>query len=48
LSSERFIPANMASSCRNWEVTAPWHDEQIHQPSLFIAGAKAAVMLLSS
>ena len=25
---------------RNWELTAPWQDAQIHQPSLFIAGSK--------
>ena len=25
---------------RNWELTAPWQDAQIHQPSLFIAGSR--------
>jgi pimeloyl-ACP methyl ester carboxylesterase len=29
---------------RNWELTAPWQDAQIHQPSLFIAGAQDAVI----
>jgi pimeloyl-ACP methyl ester carboxylesterase len=29
---------------RNWELTAPWQDAQITQPSLFIAGAKDAVV----
>ena len=29
---------------RNWELTAPWQDGQIHQPSLFIAGSKDAVI----
>ena len=29
---------------RNWELTAPWHSAQIHQPSLFIAGSKDAVI----
>jgi epoxide hydrolase A/B len=29
---------------RNWELTAPWHDAQIHQPSLFIAGSDDAVI----
>lgn len=29
---------------RNWELTAPWQDAQIRQPSLFIAGAKDAVI----
>ncbi|MBR0829727.1 alpha/beta hydrolase [Bradyrhizobium manausense] len=29
---------------RNWELTAPWQDAQIHQPSLFIAGSKDAVV----
>jgi pimeloyl-ACP methyl ester carboxylesterase len=29
---------------RNWELTAPWQDAQIRQPSLFIAGAKDAVV----
>ena len=29
---------------RNWELTAPWHGAQIHQPSLFIAGSKDAVI----
>ncbi len=29
---------------RNWEMTAPWHGAQIHQPSLFIAGSKDAVI----
>jgi pimeloyl-ACP methyl ester carboxylesterase len=29
---------------RNWELTAPWQDAQIHQPSLFIAGSKDAVI----
>jgi pimeloyl-ACP methyl ester carboxylesterase len=29
---------------RNWELTAPWQGAQIHQPSLFIAGARDAVI----
>ncbi len=29
---------------RNWELTAPWHGVQIHQPSLFIAGSKDSVI----
>lgn len=29
---------------RNWELTAPWQDAQILQPSLFIAGSKDAVI----
>jgi pimeloyl-ACP methyl ester carboxylesterase len=29
---------------RNWELTAPWQDAQIAQPSLFIAGSKDAVI----
>lgn len=29
---------------RNWELTAPWQDAQIRQPSLFIAGSKDAVV----
>ncbi|CAN5412615.1 alpha/beta hydrolase [soil metagenome] len=29
---------------RNWELTAPWHGAQIHQPSIFIAGAKDSVV----
>jgi pimeloyl-ACP methyl ester carboxylesterase len=29
---------------RNWELTAPWHGAQIHQPALFIAGSKDAVI----
>ncbi|MEW6149472.1 MAG: alpha/beta hydrolase, partial [Pseudomonadota bacterium] len=29
---------------RNWELTAPWQDAQIYQPSLFIAGSKDAVI----
>jgi pimeloyl-ACP methyl ester carboxylesterase len=29
---------------RNWELTAPWQDAQIAQPSLFVAGAKDAVI----
>jgi pimeloyl-ACP methyl ester carboxylesterase len=29
---------------RNWELTAPWQDAQIHQPSLFIAGSQDAVI----
>jgi pimeloyl-ACP methyl ester carboxylesterase len=29
---------------RNWELTAPWQDAQIHQPSLFIAGGQDAVI----
>ena len=29
---------------RNWELTAPWHGAQIHQPSLFIAGSQDAVI----
>lgn len=29
---------------RNWELTAPWQDAQIHQPSLFIAGSNDAVI----
>jgi len=28
---------------RNWELTAPWQDAQIHQPSLFIAGSRDSV-----
>jgi pimeloyl-ACP methyl ester carboxylesterase len=27
-----------------WELTAPWQDAQIHQPSLFIAGSKDSVI----
>ena len=29
---------------RNWELTAPWQDARIVQPSLFIAGSKDAVV----
>lgn len=29
---------------RNWDLTAPWQDAQIRQPSLFIAGAQDAVV----
>ena len=29
---------------RNWELTAPWQDAQIRQPSLFIAGAQDSVI----
>ncbi|WP_407174379.1 alpha/beta fold hydrolase [Bradyrhizobium sp. STM 3562] len=29
---------------RNWELTAPWQDAQIRQPSLFIAGAQDSVV----
>ncbi|MGJ5204927.1 alpha/beta fold hydrolase [Bradyrhizobium sp. HKCCYLR20261] len=29
---------------RNWELTAPWQDAQIRQPSLFIAGGDDAVI----
>ncbi|MDU6244623.1 MAG: alpha/beta hydrolase, partial [Bradyrhizobium sp.] len=29
---------------RNWELTAPWQDAQIRQPSLFIAGGEDAVV----
>ncbi|WOH78351.1 alpha/beta hydrolase [Bradyrhizobium sp. BEA-2-5] len=29
---------------RNWELTAPWQDARIHQPSLFIAGSRDAVI----
>lgn len=29
---------------RNWELTAPWQGAQIHQPSIFIAGADDAVV----
>jgi pimeloyl-ACP methyl ester carboxylesterase len=29
---------------RNWELTAPWQEAQIHQPSLFIAGSNDAVI----
>jgi pimeloyl-ACP methyl ester carboxylesterase len=29
---------------RNWDLTAPWQDAQIRQPSLFIAGSKDAVI----
>lgn len=29
---------------RNWDLTAPWQGAQIHQPSIFIAGAKDAVV----
>lgn len=29
---------------RNWALTAPWQDAKIHQPSLFIAGAKDPVI----
>jgi pimeloyl-ACP methyl ester carboxylesterase len=29
---------------RNWDLTAPWHGAQIHQPAIFIAGAKDAVV----
>jgi pimeloyl-ACP methyl ester carboxylesterase len=29
---------------RNWDLTAPWQDSRIRQPSLFIAGAQDAVI----
>jgi len=29
---------------RNWDLTAPWQDAKIHQPALFIAGAKDPVI----
>ncbi|MCC8941588.1 alpha/beta hydrolase [Bradyrhizobium sp. Arg68] len=29
---------------RNWELSAPWQDAQIHQPSLFIAGSNDSVI----
>jgi pimeloyl-ACP methyl ester carboxylesterase len=29
---------------RNWELTAPWHGAKIHQPCIFIAGAKDSVV----
>ena len=29
---------------RNWELTAPWQDAKIQQPSLFIAGSKDSVI----
>ncbi|WP_024520126.1 alpha/beta hydrolase [Bradyrhizobium sp. Tv2a-2] len=29
---------------RNWDLTAPWQDVQIRQPSLFIAGAQDSVI----
>jgi pimeloyl-ACP methyl ester carboxylesterase len=29
---------------RNWELTAPWHDALIHQPTLFIAGTRDPVI----
>jgi len=29
---------------RNWDLTAPWQDALIHQPSLFIAGAQDSVI----
>lgn len=29
---------------RNWELGAPWQDARIHQPALFIAGSKDAVI----
>jgi pimeloyl-ACP methyl ester carboxylesterase len=29
---------------RNWELTAPWQDARIHQPSLFIAGSRDSVI----
>ncbi|MCF2523620.1 alpha/beta hydrolase [Bradyrhizobium sp. G127] len=29
---------------RNWDLTAPWHGAQIHQPAIFIAGAKDSVV----
>jgi pimeloyl-ACP methyl ester carboxylesterase len=29
---------------RNWELTAPWQDAQIHQASLFIAGSNDSVI----
>jgi pimeloyl-ACP methyl ester carboxylesterase len=29
---------------RNWELTAPWQDAQISQPSLFIAGSNDSVI----
>ncbi len=29
---------------RNWDLTAPWQDARIHQPSLFIAGSRDSVI----
>jgi pimeloyl-ACP methyl ester carboxylesterase len=29
---------------RNWDLTAPWQDAQIRQPSLFVAGSNDAVI----
>ena len=29
---------------RNWDLTAPWQDASIRQPSLFVAGSKDAVI----
>ncbi len=29
---------------RNWDLTAPWQGAKIHQPSIFIAGAKDSVV----
>jgi pimeloyl-ACP methyl ester carboxylesterase len=29
---------------RNWDLTAPWQDAQIHQPSLFVAGSRDSVI----
>jgi pimeloyl-ACP methyl ester carboxylesterase len=29
---------------RNWDLTAPWQDARIHQPSLFIAGSNDSVI----
>jgi pimeloyl-ACP methyl ester carboxylesterase len=40
----RSRPSQPQASNRNWELTAPWQDAQIHQPSLFIAGSKDAVI----
>ncbi|MBN8986378.1 MAG: alpha/beta hydrolase, partial [Rhizobiales bacterium] len=29
---------------RNWDLTAPWHGAEIHQPALFIAGSEDSVI----
>ena len=29
---------------RNWELTAPWHGAKLHQPALFLAGDRDAVI----
>lgn len=29
---------------RNWRLTAPWHGQPIHQPSMFIAGSRDGVL----